>query len=809
MMRCLNCGFENLETLRFCEGCGSNLKVEPDSLDVGAPPQETPSAPPGQTPLHGSTFVGREAEMGRLQAAFDGASSGDGSLFMVVGEPGIGKTTLCEQFAAYVQANGGTTLVGHCYEEGSLSLPYLAFVEAMGSYVVERDVDELKEELGPGVGDLARIVPEVRDRLGVEPTPPSDPDQDRYQFLQAASTFLRNASSAQPLLIVLEDLHDADSGTLDMLNHVARNLSGSHLLMVGTYRDVGVDRAHPLSGALVELRRVSAFGRVALRGLSADEVHRMMGGLTEQEVSGGLVEAVHRQTEGNPLFVQEVQRYLEEEGLLAGEDARWQATGQTPLELGIPEGLRDVIGKRLTRLSEECNRVLSMAAVIGRDLSLQVLQEVAALPEDELFATLEEAQSAGIIEERSSVGAGVGFRFAHALFRQTLYEETFAPRRLRLHQQVGRALEEVYAGHPEEHAAEMAEHFAQSTEREDLEKALKYGEVAAEQAIGVYAYGEAARLLAQALQVQEVLAPDDRARRCDLLLALGGALTPAGEPRRVYDTVAPEAFALAEAMDDCIRLSRTCVIALDAINRYGAGWRWRSPEFRRWAERADEYSEPETTDRVSADDYMHLASLAEDNLTGARAFIIHAIELARRLDDANSLFSASFSFLFGISTPPLLEEERWRLVTEMEGRATVGVTPRTLGKWLFAGAMVSLDWGERGRAEVLLGDLGRLAQRSGDADLLFRSLFAPLFSAFLDGRLTEALSVIERLNAWADETGSPGIGRVLALLYGYRPFLHVGRGGRSDSYIVRVRRGAIPIRATNCGECPPGTLRPS
>ncbi|MDP6403081.1 MAG: AAA family ATPase, partial [SAR202 cluster bacterium] len=296
--------------------------------------------------------------MGRLQAAFDGASSGDGSLFMVVGEPGIGKTTLCEQFAAYVQANGGTTLVGHCYEEGSLSLPYLAFVEAMGSYVVERDVDELKEELGPGVGDLARIVPEVRDRLGVEPTPPSDPDQDRYQLLQAASTFLRNASSAQPLLIVLEDLHDADSGTLDMLNHVARNLSGSHLLMVGTYRDVGVDRAHPLSGALVELRRVSAFGRVALRGLSADEVHRMMGGLAEQEVSGGLVEAVHRQTEGNPLFVQEVQRYLEEEGLLAGEDARWQATGQTPLELGIPEGLRDVIGKRLTRLSEECNRVL-------------------------------------------------------------------------------------------------------------------------------------------------------------------------------------------------------------------------------------------------------------------------------------------------------------------------------------------------------------------------------------------------------------------------------------------------------------------
>ena len=289
----------------------------------------------------------------------------------------------------------------------------------MRSYVLARDNEDLKEELGSGAAEVARVVSEIRERVDVEPSAPTDPEEDRYRLLQAVSSFLRNASSVQPLLIVLEDLHDADRGTLDMLSHLARGLSGSRLLIVGTYRDVEVDRAHALSGALAELRRSSAFGRIALRGLTADEVQRMISGVAQQEVPWGLAEAVHRQTEGNPLFIQEVLRYLVEEGLLAREDGSLRSTGQTPLEMGIPEGLRDVIGKRLTRLGEECNRVLRVAAVIGRDFRLDVLDRVAEIAEDDLFAALEEAKGVGVIEERSAVGAGVTFRFAHAFFRQT------------------------------------------------------------------------------------------------------------------------------------------------------------------------------------------------------------------------------------------------------------------------------------------------------------------------------------------------------------------------------------------------------
>ncbi|KKL50189.1 hypothetical protein LCGC14_2307990, partial [marine sediment metagenome] len=434
------------------------------SIDLAQPasPAEAPAAEPapatGQSPLYRRTFVGRETELRQLQAAFDNALSGQGALVMVVGEPGIGKTTLCEQLATYATLRGGRPLVGHCYEEGSLSLPYLPFVEAMRSYVLAREPDDLMRELGSGAAEVARIVSEVRERVEIELSPPGDPEEERYRLLQAVTAFLRNAATVQPLLIVLEDLHDADRGTLELLTHVARNLAGMRLVIVGTYRDIEVDRAHALSSALAELRRVTTFSRVLLRGLTPDEVQRMMSGIAGQEIAWGLAEAVHRQTEGNPLFIQEVLRYLVEEGLISRDEGQWRPTGETPLAMSIPEGLRDVIGKRLSRLSPDCNSLLSVAAVIGREFSLETLRAVAGMSEEALLAALEEAIRVAVLEEKSRVGE-IRYRFAHAFFRQTLYEEMIAPRRLRLHQQVARALEEQYAARAEEHATELAEHF--------------------------------------------------------------------------------------------------------------------------------------------------------------------------------------------------------------------------------------------------------------------------------------------------------------------------------------------------------------
>ena len=354
----------------------------------------------------------------------------------------------------------------------------------MRTYTIDRDLNDLKQELGQGAPDVARIVSEVRERLKIEPPPKTSPEEERYRLLQAVTDFLGNAAKSQPLLIspgrpaYRRPGHPGDAGPCRPVSWKARRL-----LIVGTYRDIEVDRTHPLSASLAELRRLPVFGRVLLRGLNADEVRRMLASIAGQEVPWGLAEVVHRQTEGNPLFVQEVMRYLAEEGVFVREKGRWQAKGDTPIEMRIPDGLRDVIGKRLSSLSESCNKVLAVAAVIGRDFRLEVLQKVAGMTEEEIFKALEEARKVAVIEERTGVGAVVNYRFTHAFFRQTLYEEIIAPRRIRLHQQVARALEEVYKNRLEEHAAELAEHFSYSSDSADLTKAVSYGEMAAKRAM--------------------------------------------------------------------------------------------------------------------------------------------------------------------------------------------------------------------------------------------------------------------------------------------------------------------------------------
>jgi predicted ATPase len=361
--------------------------------------------------LYGQAFVGRESEVRQFQAAFDAAVAGQGTLIAVLGEPGIGKTSLCEQLATYAHRHAGRTLVGHCYEEGWLSLPYLPFVEALRSYVLDHDLDQLRAELGNGPAELARIIPEVRERAPAPEPPPADAEQNRWRLLQAVTDFLRNASQTQPLVLILEDLHDADRGTLDLLVHVSRNLQGTRLLLLGTYRDVEVNRTHPLSGALAELRRSSHFVRLPLRGLTVDEVQRMLSAVSQQEIPWSFAELVHRQTEGNPLFVQELLRYLVEQGMVEGRLGTLRRVGEESLAGRIPEGLRDVIGKRLTRLSERTNPVLAVASVFGREFRLEALLRLVELPEDDVISALEEAARVALVEERPSPRGTVVYRF--------------------------------------------------------------------------------------------------------------------------------------------------------------------------------------------------------------------------------------------------------------------------------------------------------------------------------------------------------------------------------------------------------------
>jgi tetratricopeptide (TPR) repeat protein len=754
-----------------------------ESIEAGKvekePSQEAPTL--AQSPLYRRVFVGREAELRQLQSAFDGAMSGQGALLIVVGEPGIGKTALCEQLSTYVTLRGGRTLVGHCYEEGSLSLPYLAFVEALRSYVLSREIKDLRKELGTGAADLARIVSEIRERLKIKLQPPSDPDEARYRLLQAVTSFLSNAATVQPLLVVLEDLHDADKGTLDMLTYVSRNLVGTRLLIVGTYRDVEVDRSHPLSAALAELRRVSTYGRVLLRGLNADEVRQMLWSLTGEDLPWGFAEAVHRQTEGNPLFVQEVVRYLAEEGLVTREEGHWRPTMETPLAMSIPEGLRDVIGKRLSLLSPECNQLLSVAAVIGREFALNTLKKVANLKENIFVNAIKEAVKLSVLEERSQVSL-VRYRFTHAFFRQTLYEEMIAPQRLQLHQQVARSLETQYAKRPEEHAAELAEHFSQSTNPTDLKKAIAYGEMAAQRATSVYAFGEAVRLLEQALKVQRVLDPGDREKVCDLLMALADSVRDTGQPWRALNRELPEAFSLAEALGDKRRAARACFWALVALELEGGFMPqvWSSPEAAGWTERADRYAEPGTAERAWADLYLGLVRF---NTGEGVALMSRGLDLARNLGDPDVFWYATGMWLY-YAEAPQRAIERLRLAEELVASPRAGLSIRPVTYGLTFVGLAFLDWGQRQRAEETWNEYQEIAERSGSVILRLKSTMYDGVWAAVDGRIKEAEQTARRILAIGEEVRLTELAALCAYLTSYRPWLLLGKAEEALQFVT-------------------------
>src|SRR5215470_5503118 len=236
-------------------------------------------------------------------------------------------------------------------------------------------------------------------------------------------------------MLVLDDLHWADKPSMLLLQHVARRLKGSRLTVVGTYRDVELDRRHPLSAILVELRRERLYERILLRGLSEPEVIELIAAISQQEVGSGgaaLVRAIRQETEGNPFFIEEVLRHLVESGVYYRRDGRWVTEPKSIAELGIPEGVRDVIGRRLSRLSETTNRVLAAAAVVGREFEFELLAPMTGLPEDEIVKVIDEAHANQIVMETRGRTRPC-YAAAHALVRQTPYAALSLPRKQRIH----------------------------------------------------------------------------------------------------------------------------------------------------------------------------------------------------------------------------------------------------------------------------------------------------------------------------------------------------------------------------------------
>ena len=372
-------------------------------------------------------------------------------------------------------------LWGRCYEEEGVP-PYWPWVQAIRSYIREKDPEELRSVMGAGAEHIAEIVADVRERLPGLRTPPQvEPDQARFRLFDSITSFLKNAAQDKPLMLVLDDLQWADRSSLLLLEFLATEIGSSQLFLIGAYRDAELSPEHPLAQSLDALDRRGLLQRVSLSGHTQSDVARLI------EVTAGVsppedfVEAVHTQTEGNPLFITEVVRLLMQEGdLTADSGATWTVR--------IPEGVREVIGRRLNGLSQEANEILTIASVSGREFDPTVIAPlIEDTNEDQLREVLQEAMAALLIEELPRGR----YQFSHALVREKFAEEMSQTRKAGLHATIGETLEEIYGVDVEPHAAELAHHFREAQTAVGIEKLVHYSLLAGEQAIASYAYEDA------------------------------------------------------------------------------------------------------------------------------------------------------------------------------------------------------------------------------------------------------------------------------------------------------------------------------
>ena len=470
-----------------------------------------------------TAFVGRETERRAIRAVIDRALSGHGSLVMLGGGPGVGKTRLAMEMAEYASRVGFRCLVGHCYERDE-PFPYLPFVEIIESSLAQAaSLDDYRRRMGDNAAELAQIAPSLRRVFPDIPQPLElPPAQQRRYLFQSVSEALGRAARTRSYLYILEDLHWADESTLALLIHLANRVAQLPVVIIGTYRDGYSENNPALVRTLEELIRLG-IRPLKLGGLSKDAVAQMLHGLSQRQAPESLVSLIFEESQGNPFFVEEVYRHLIEDGKVF--DAAGQFRTDIKIdEIDVPENVRLIIGRRLERLDENEKRVLAAAAVIGRSFSFQLLTAISQIDVDELFTVIEKAQQMGIIVP-SSEGPEKPFTFAHELVRQTLLAGISAPRRQQLHASVADAIERLYPGAVNERAGDIADHLLKAGSFADRQRLVRYLTLAGKGALEAAAFEEARRSFRSALSHRAAIGAKERA---ELLASLAMAESSLG-----------------------------------------------------------------------------------------------------------------------------------------------------------------------------------------------------------------------------------------------------------------------------------------
>jgi hypothetical protein len=443
-------------------------------------------------------LAGREREQTQLTALLDRMTTGDGALVLLGGEAGIGKTSLTSWLGWLAEERGALVLSGGCYDL-TTTPPYGPWAEIADVWpdettTAQSPLPALPRELSGGSGGAAA---------------------DQAALFREVSSVLAAAAEVRPLVLLLEDLHWSDQGTLDLLRHVARTVTGNRLLLCVTYRDDELTRRHPLYQLLPLLVRESGAERLQLARLTPESTRALVTRRYSLPAAGTslLVDYVQRLSEGNPFFTGEILRALEEAGALTRAGEAWQVANLERVQ--VPELARQVIERRLEHLGDEPRRLLEVAAVIGAEVPVELWAAVSEADEEALAATIDRALEARLAEE---VAGGARIRFSHALVRETLYEGLVWLRRRTWHRKVAEALAADRRPDPDS----VAHHFQQAGDP----RAIEWLDRAADRARRAYAWRTASERLEAALELEQ-----DPNRRGWLLYRIGCLLVYADQQR--------------------------------------------------------------------------------------------------------------------------------------------------------------------------------------------------------------------------------------------------------------------------------------
>jgi tetratricopeptide (TPR) repeat protein len=466
-----------------------------------------------------SALVGRAVELHRLDAVLERAGQGSPQVVLVAGDAGVGKTRLLLALADRARRRGMRVLMGASVELGDIGLPYLPVVDAL------RELADDPEEAGLLTG--AAMTAPVLGRLlpGIEPAGLAGGDLDQLQVLDAVRAVLVGLAERSPVVLVLEDLHWADRATRDLVAFLARTLRSGRVTVAVSYRPDELHRRHPLRPLLAELVRLPAVERLELAPFTRVELAEHLEATAGAPLSPDRLEDILARSEGNPFYAEQL-----------------LAAGAADARVELPATLAEVLLARVQGLSEPAQRVLRVAAVVGRRVPHRLLAGVAGQPEAELEEGLQEAVSARVLTADGTTGS---YAFRHALLQEAVYGDLLPGEQVRLHAACARLL----AAEPGGAAAELAHHCLAS---HDLVGALAASVRAAEEAEAVLAPAEALRHLANALRLWERV-PEPAAAagvdRVELTLRAAAAASAAGDPQRAASLAQDAARAAAETAD--------------------------------------------------------------------------------------------------------------------------------------------------------------------------------------------------------------------------------------------------------------------